>query len=901
MHIVVGYDFDSAVYPDALAGQEAVSGRVLLGRAGLLSVLETRLGLKGPEIPPAVRVGQYLDSLRAADNGNRFYSRSFEADAWSTAQELLKWRDHLLTSGWDKTLPPGASNRLADIAEVEAAAENLLSPGFGERLWRVYQRLQSSSNVGINSVSISEPEEFWPKPWQELFHAMTTAKIDCKFLDAPEVNSNGDLAQLQECLRLGNRSRKQIAGDGSLMLVVGQTEADAAEALAEWLAAEKQFNKDVVLIRGTGSSLLDEALHRKGLPRLGRDSRSRWRAALQVLLLAIENAWKPVNPHLLLEILTLPYSPVPKSAGWYFVQALKDNPGIGGELWQEAHAKAIAQEKERLEKESVSPDKAAKKLKNFEENLNFWLGLERFHPDEGIPAQAALNICARVARLASVKGGYEGNPLLLLARDQAMELADAVKASNLERITRPQLNRMVDEVFQFGGATPGSGAEASPWSTVKKPGQIRDAADTIIWWGFVDPGEQQTPHNWTRSEIEALAAAGVHMEKPREKRLREAMLWQRPVMLAQKRLLLFTHRSEAAEPTSYHPLWEEIKQAVLPTAAYEQRITVDAGNLRKQQELRFGTSNDARVINRREMAPVDRPAAISTWEIPPNEVDFREKESASSLEKLISCPLAWVLNYHARIKKGALLSLPQDLRLTGILAHAVVERLLKEPARLTPAEAKARSVVIYDELLPKMAAEWLQPGRAVERQRNRESISNAASALVKLLNDCSLTVEGTEKQFSRLNKEMGATVNGTLDLVLNDTEGLRIVMDLKWASSSKYRREELEDGSAVQLATYSWLLGEGVEVISPAGYYMLSQKELLTPDVSRFPDQVATAGPPLSEVWDSVVTECIEKMNSLRSGVAIAPGARDDSEENPKACRFCEYSILCGVHQEDRK
>ncbi len=910
MDIVLGYDFDNGAYPDALskqvtpAAQDAVSGKAVLGPAGLLSVLETRLGLRGPTIRPAVRVGQYLDSLRAADEGNRFYSMSFAADAWSTARELLTWRDQLIMAGWNKTIIPDAPRRLADLADVEAEAANRLSPGLGERLQAVCESLRKATDIGIERVFISEPEKYWPRPWQKLFFSMSAANIDCTFAGnpfsgAPSERAAGDLGRLQECLGNGTKSGQPLAGDGSLMLVVGQTEADAAEALAEWLAADEASNSEVVLMKSMGSRLLDESLHRKGLPRLGTDSRSRWRAALQLLLLAIENAWKPVNPHLLLEILTLPYSPVPKRAGWYFIQALKDRPGIGGVSWQEARAQAVADEAERLEKEGLPPEKAAGKLKDFKENLDFWLDRKRFDPNEGIPFKAALEICARVARLATTKGGHEGNPLLLQAMDQAMEMKEAIKASNLARITRPQLNCMVDEVFQFSGTAPGSGAEVAPWHSVKTPGQVWGPADTIVWWGFVDSPGCHTPHTWTRSEKKALAAAGVYMEEPKEKRLRDAIFWKRPVMMAQKRLLLVTHRSEAAEAASRHPLWEEIKQAVLPGAADEQRVMLDAGMLRSHSEIPFGDARDARVVKRIKKAPLELPGAASTWAIPPNEVCFRDTESASSLEKLISCPLAWVLTYHARIRKGALLSLPQDLRLAGILAHAVAEGLLNETLPLDPTEVRDKAQMIYDQLLPQVAAEWLQPGRAVERQRYRDNIADATSALVRLLCDSALEVDGTEKSFSRVDDRMGIRVNGILDLVVKNPAGATIVMDLKWAMTSRHRREEIRNGEAVQLATYAWLLGADEAPPPSAGYYMLVQKELLAPDVTHFYGQTATDGPSLTAVWDSIVTDSTDNMKTLQSGVARAPGVEADAKDGSKACRFCEYGMLCGVRQEE--
>lgn len=53
----------------------------LLGRLGLLSLLELHSGLAGPPVARARRVAAYLGHLRALDDGSRFYSRSFAVDA----------------------------------------------------------------------------------------------------------------------------------------------------------------------------------------------------------------------------------------------------------------------------------------------------------------------------------------------------------------------------------------------------------------------------------------------------------------------------------------------------------------------------------------------------------------------------------------------------------------------------------------------------------------------------------------------------------------------------------------------------------------------------------------------------------------------------------------------------
>ena len=81
MHIILGYELDTGS-PDALGNDEARQGVVVLGPAGLVGVLETRLGLTRIQTHQAIRIGQYLKRLKEADNNERFYSKSIRVDAW---------------------------------------------------------------------------------------------------------------------------------------------------------------------------------------------------------------------------------------------------------------------------------------------------------------------------------------------------------------------------------------------------------------------------------------------------------------------------------------------------------------------------------------------------------------------------------------------------------------------------------------------------------------------------------------------------------------------------------------------------------------------------------------------------------------------------------------------------
>ncbi len=207
IEIILGYAFDGGSFPDALGDAEAVSGKVVVGPMGLLSILETRLGLKEASTHPAVRIGQYLARLQAVDDGQRFSSKSFEADAWATANELLGWRDVLVFGGWDGRAIQGMSARLGDLVDVESLEQPAMSPGIGERLQSVVSALDGASQkqVGVSSLDLVEPEQEWPLPWRSVFQTLSLAGVSQTTLKPVMSKAPGDLGLLQRAFQTKNR------------------------------------------------------------------------------------------------------------------------------------------------------------------------------------------------------------------------------------------------------------------------------------------------------------------------------------------------------------------------------------------------------------------------------------------------------------------------------------------------------------------------------------------------------------------------------------------------------------------------------------------------------------------------------------------------------------------------
>ncbi|HIY23765.1 MAG TPA: PD-(D/E)XK nuclease family protein, partial [Candidatus Brachybacterium merdigallinarum] len=94
MRIDFGWSLDGAAWADG----GGAAGIARLGPRGLVQLLQGRLGLTRPTVEPAVRVAQYLSLLEA--HPQPWPARSFAVDPWSTAAQLLRWRDAAIETGW---------------------------------------------------------------------------------------------------------------------------------------------------------------------------------------------------------------------------------------------------------------------------------------------------------------------------------------------------------------------------------------------------------------------------------------------------------------------------------------------------------------------------------------------------------------------------------------------------------------------------------------------------------------------------------------------------------------------------------------------------------------------------------------------------------------------------------
>jgi hypothetical protein len=300
-----------------------------------------------------------------------------------------------------------------------------------------------------------------------------------------------------------------------------------------------------------------------------------------------------------------------------------------------------------------------------------------------------------------------------------------------------------------------------------------------------------------------------------------------------------------------------------------------------------------------------------------------DKLSYSQLSTLIGCSMKWVLEKKGRLKVGDAQSVPTGNTMIGTLVHRVVEELFGElyaTKRAVPERAEVQAKL--DQLVPHYASELLLPGRGSQLAALRPIIENSVIKLFQTLQTQGVYIRATEHEFSKPAQfnvngaQIEVKVSGSIDVLAADQRAEPVVIDLKWTNRSKYRREEITQGDAMQLALYHWALDDGPDPMSTVAedaamsYYMLKQGEFASTSQLFGP---ALASPASSRsTWQRSVRAAEFSISEVVGGRVLAAGRQElgsSAEQRETAtadgrlyqkpsCNFCDFSVLCGLKED---
>lgn len=812
MHVTFGLRLDERQGP----ADEVHFRAPHVGRQGFLGLLETYLGLSGPELPRAVRVAAYLGFLNAADDGKRFYSQSLIVNGVGTAAALLGWRDEWYLSGWSGNAEDASPTKIKDLAAVEAFATGSLPLGEGERLTEIACMLRVGNRVPVSVVHLVEDIALYPYAWRQVLGLL-------KVLPCPALlpSASGDLGKLQrlvlEAVEAGRTTEKlELNEDGSVRVV----QAHSCEVAEHWLSAIcRADEEDRMVLCEQGGDALDATLSATGAAVCGFGAPSDMRPALQILGLAIETCWAPVDITHIVEFLVHPFRPLDSSASRALAEALTEQPGIGGDAWAAAKA-AIA-----------DTEKGVRIL----EDVAFWLEGGGWSRDTGAPLAS---LAARAERIYDILTRYAVSASEETGISLALHQCKAVLAGlaefqrqGLSHLGQRQVEQLIAESTPGGATNPHATSQAGCLKSAVTAAVCGiESADEVVWWMPSTPALPH-PHPWSQAEVAALTALGVELRDPAAELDAMQKQWLRPILTATKRFVLVLPPPGREE----HPFWQLVQQLV-PAM--------------KVQNLELQLAELSRLAP--ETVPMPLTAANRFIELGRPIESRRSKQSFTNLNTVFHNPALAVLKDVANLRTGTLLTVPEGNRLLGTLAHRVMEKLFQQAGALawTTAQANAWFDITVEPLLKAEGAPLLMPGASLKLHRFKDICRRAVATLLAHLQQAGATRVRTELELE--GKFSGLPFIAKLDLLLDLPGGRTALLDLKWSGVTRYR-ESLAKGRYLQLALYAGVVREHfISLPETVGYFVFDKAELLVATGAIFPG--ATVVTPAADSPSSLQT-----------------------------------------------
>ena len=794
MKIIFGLSLDRPICP---LPEWVGEGVHIMGPRKLLLLMEGYLGLQQVvRETEYLRVEEYRQALRAyveTTAGEVFFRNSFLADPFAVAAELLSRRDELLLTGWDFQVGESMPHRLGCLAAIEGTIREghfPLSPGFAERFDAVLKTLLHR-RCPIDQIELLEPRHLFPVHWLRLLATLEEGGVGIEEntaianeIDRNPSDEDSDLKRFQRLLVFGRVDNSRLRGDGSLILLKGRRDTDLAAYFAAWSKRNPDWNP--VLLLPDLSGTLDYALVQEGLPSLGLQSPSLARPALQALKLLPVFLWQPLDLYRLLEFVSLPVKPLEEELAARIARKLADMPGVMGESWRAM----ISEYFRELESGQYAPSESPAVIRK---QYQFWFERRRYDSAGVAPKEDALEMFRYLAEWAGEKYAKgEGGISLLPLRVQAQRIVELLEALPEHNLSLLELERIVRTIYEAAPLQMRE-QEKGSFPYAQEAGAIPGPVDSLVWWNFCQGDPAFIFSRWSTEERAYLTDKAVCPDGPQ--RENALLLWQkrRPVLLAQKRLILVLPTFSEGVEMVPHTLLGDLEagfESLDPITLDIESVVPERGFLKLPGYVE---------VPHRQLG---QPAPFIR--LRQNTLLPREEETFSSLETLLYHPHRWVFRYALRLRKSAILSIVEDNTLYGNLAHRLFEGLLKQPGAMNWGKADVFDYIARESvgLFAREGSTMLLYGREPARVQFVKKVQYAAWSLVSLIKNNNWEPEGAEMPLT--GNFAGLRISGRADIVLR--RGMeKVVLDVKWGGHG-YRESLMRSREDLQLVLYSELL-----------------------------------------------------------------------------------------------
>jgi hypothetical protein len=822
MKVLFGRSLDGSPAPSHWMGV----GCLVCGPYGLLDALEVSLGIPPmEEASDLARLISYREAAKAwiARSGDAFFRASFEAENLSTSRVLLHWRDELRLSGWSLVLEAGsdAPPRLRDLAGIEAIAppEAVFRFGQAERIERILAALALGQNPGIEAITVLDFPESLSTLWRRLLDQLG-ATYDSQLPDRALAPDGTALHELQKRLleKDGLSTASKIACDESVVLLRDFSEVGLSRAAAQVIGDLPEPTHGVLIASTDSLPRLNDALTQLDLPKLAAKDRTTTGSLSQLLPLALRLHWLPFDPQAWLEFLLHPVCPVPGKVRFRLANAINDRPGRGNAPWREAIATA---------RESASSDAAL--AARIERSVTDWVNLPGHRREEGLPGTTIAATCLKLSEwmrsvftAKKISGDEEAGDWFSIA-GATEAFGDA--CAGLSTVSPLELERLLAAWLPTAGISGRTPGELGGPLSVSCPDQVLEPVPRLLWWQ--PTGSAARRNAWTQKERDWLTARGANLVSSQSELEASERAAYRALLYATDSVTLFVSASDTDEPAS--PIVTRIGA-----------------------ELGSGMIREASSLVRTKPIPVaPLPEPRRWWRLPDGGLLApRERESYSSISKVIFSPYQWVLTYPAQLAGGSLMGFRvlDDSARRGTVLHDLAGALFApESGSPIPAvdwnKLDEPGLQVWIErawplLLEDKAAHYLAPGFESARKSLLHTARSALWRLVQNLQEAGVTQVEVEKFLSGV-PFAGGEISGRIDLIARSPKAVAVV-DMKLGGRSN-RQAELSENLHLQLAIYGHLLKSTEGVDPSVAYFILGKGALITRSKNFFPGAISVS------------------------------------------------------------
>lgn len=794
------------------------------GQQKLLNFLETHLGLKYPDDFSFLRKEQYRQLLATylENSPSAFFSASFEADSFATAETMLQRRDELLLAGWDFLVLPDMPQRLKVFAELENilkqnASERLLHAGFADRFIKVLEVLPKRT-VPVDKIILCEPLNLLPFAWTRLFDLLAQKGITVETQTIGATGNLTDLHKLQNYLRTPHQENPTLRVDGSLFLIRAKRESTVAAFFAKFL----QANTDVrpTLFIPDRSRSLDNAFIHEGLPSLGILSESIARPTLQILKIVPAFVWNPVDPHKILEFVSLPVKPLRQDLASLIARVIAEKPGIRSDKWYFEIARFFGEAEEKAKETGKEDD-----LRKLREQYRFWFNRNRYEAGQPVPKEDFIEIFEYIRNWAQMEAEQNttAKDTLNALKDQAQQIIQLLqtltgKDSYLNDL---QLERIIRTVYKPSSVMFRE-EEVGHFPYFYDNGGLVGTVPHLLWWNFTHIDSDTGFSRWYPYEFEYLTLKNTFMETIQKENQRTLYLRKQPILRTTEALWLVITDTVEGQTTSSHPLMGDIEALFgdknlkkisihLDTEEnihllYEKKQGIDKIEMSVQK---LGRNNPYLHLHRTERL-------IDT-----------EQESYSSLESLLYYPYKWVFQHKIGLKKTSLFSVVKEDTLIGKLAHSLLENYFQEFApsiydlKKTEVEEWVREHSV--ELFEKEGSTLLLYGKEPQRVNFVNKMCLSTWSFTEIIRKNDWQIHGIEMPLE--GRFMNIKITGKADLVLKNKYDEHAIIDFKWGGEIS-KKNLLKNGEDLQLVLYSKLLTPD-DTWAHTAYYIVQKGKMI--------------------------------------------------------------------------